>query len=38
MWRWSLYPAISLFIVGFFLLFVGICKPLRRALHKKLFF
>ena len=38
MWRWSLYPAFSLFLVGMFLIIVGICKPLRRALRKKLFF
>ena len=38
MWQWSPYPAISLFIIGGFLIFVGICKPLRRALRKKLFF
>lgn len=38
MWRWSLYPAISLFLIGMFLIIVGICKPLRRALKKKLFF
>ncbi len=38
MWRWSLYPAFSLFIIGMFFIIVGICKPLRRALRKKLFF
>ncbi len=38
MWRWSLYPAIPLFLIGAFLILVGICKPLRRALRKKLFY
>ncbi len=38
MWRWSLYPAVSLSLIGAFLLIVGICRPLRRALKKKLFF
>ena len=38
MWRWSLYPASSLFLLGMFLIIVGICKPLRRALRKQLFF
>ncbi len=38
MFRWSLYPAISLFLIGMFLIIVGICKPLRQTLRKKLFF
>ncbi len=38
MWRWSIYPAASLFLIGMFLIIVGICKPLRRALRKKLFY
>ncbi len=38
MFRWSLYPAISLFLIGIFLIIVGICKPLRKSLRKKLFF
>ncbi len=38
MWRWSLYPAVSLFMVGMFLIIVGICRPLRESLRRKLFF
>ncbi len=38
MWRWSLYPAVPLFMIGAFLIIVGICSPLRRALRKKFFY
>lgn len=38
MFRWSLYPLVSLFLIGMFFIIVGICKPLKEALRKRLFF
>lgn len=34
---WSLYPLAALCALGLFLIFVAIFRPLREALHKKLF-
>jgi hypothetical protein len=34
---WSLYPCMGCTLVGLFLIFVGICRPLREALAKKFF-
>ena len=34
---WSLYPCMGCVLVGLFLIFVGICRPLREALAKKFF-
>ncbi len=34
---WSLYPLAVLFLFGMLLIIAGICRPLRRFLHKKLF-
>ena len=38
MFRWSVYPLASLFLIGTFLIIVGICRPLKEALKKRLFF
>ncbi len=38
MFIWSLYPLSALFIIGMTLIVIGICKPLRESLKKKLFF
>ena len=38
MFRWSLYPCVSLFLLGMMLIIIGICRPLRESLKKKLFF
>ena len=34
---WSLYPCISLFIIGAMLITIAICKPLRKSLERKFF-
>ena len=34
---WSLYPLISLVILGGFLIFLAICRPARETLERKLF-
>ncbi|MBQ8738437.1 MAG: hypothetical protein IJZ04_02950 [Clostridia bacterium] len=34
---WSIYPLISLFIIGMMLIVIAICKPLRMSLKKKFF-
>lgn len=34
---WSLYPLTVLSLVGSMLILTGLCPPLRRSLHKKLF-
>ncbi len=38
MFRWSLYPLIGLSLVGLMLIIIGICRPLRESLRRKLFF
>lgn len=38
MFRWSLYPFSGIVLLGGFLIVVGICKPLRESLRRKLFF
>lgn len=38
MFRWSLYPFAGIVLIGAFLLLVGICRPLREALRRMLFF
>ena len=35
--KWSIYPLISLFIIGMMLIIIGICRPLRNSLKKKFF-
>ncbi len=37
MFRWSMYPFVSLFLIGMFFILVGICRPLKEALKKRLF-
>lgn len=34
---WSIYPLVSLFIIGMMLIIIGICRPLRHSLKKKFF-
>ena len=34
---WSLYSVTVLFLVGLMLIIIGLCRPLRENLHKKLF-
>lgn len=34
---WSIYPLAACCALGLFMIFVAICRPLREALHKKLF-
>ena len=34
---WSLYSVTVLFLVGLMLIIIGLCRPLREDLHKKLF-
>lgn len=34
---WSVYPFVSLFLIGMALIVIGISKPLRKSLHKKFF-
>ncbi|MBR5094087.1 MAG: hypothetical protein IK095_03245, partial [Oscillospiraceae bacterium] len=34
---WSLIPLAALFLLGSMLLIVGLCRPLRRSLHKRFF-
>ena len=34
---WSIYPLISMFIIGMMLIIIAICKPLRQSLKKKFF-
>lgn len=34
---WSLYPLVSLFLIGMLLIVIAICKPLRSVLEKKFF-
>ena len=34
---WSVYPLISMFIIGMMLIIIAICKPLRQSLKKKFF-
>ncbi len=34
---WSLYPLCALVLLGIALIIAGICRPIRTALHKKLF-
>lgn len=38
MFRWSLYPLTGLFLLGMMLIIIGICRPLRESLKRKLFF
>ena len=38
MFVWSLYPLSAFFIIGMMLIVIGICRPLRESLKKKLFF
>ncbi len=38
MFVWSLYPLSALFIIGMMLIIIGICRPLRESLKRKLFF
>ena len=38
LFRWSLYPFAAFFLIGIFLLLVGIIRPLREFMHRKLFF
>lgn len=38
MFLWSLYPLSAFFIIGMMLIVIGICRPLRESLKKKLFF
>ena len=35
---WSLYPAVTLLLVGGTIIFFAICKPARESLEKKIFF
>lgn len=35
---WSLYPLLALVTLGGYLIFLGICRPAREAMHRKLFF
>lgn len=35
---WSLYPMITLFLLGNTLIFLAICRSARQALHRRLFF
>ena len=34
---WSLYPLIALALIGGFLIFLGICRPARESMERKLF-
>ncbi len=34
---WSLYPFVTLFLLGGFLIFLGICRPVREAMERKFF-
>ncbi|MBR6676386.1 MAG: hypothetical protein IKL24_03540 [Clostridia bacterium] len=34
---WSLYPLITLFLLGGLLIFLGICRPARESMERKLF-
>ncbi|MBQ4065751.1 MAG: zinc ribbon domain-containing protein [Clostridia bacterium] len=38
MFRWSLYPFAAFFLLGVFFLLVGIIRPLREWMRRKLFF
>lgn len=38
MFRWSLYPFVGIVLIGGFFILVGICRPLRDALRRRLFF
>lgn len=38
MFRWSLYPFTGLVLTGLMLIIIGICRPLRESLKRKLFF
>ena len=38
MFRWSLYPFSAMFLIGIMLIIIGICRPLRESLKRKLFF
>lgn len=38
LFRWSLYPFTGLFLTGLMLIIIGICRPLRESLKRKLFF
>lgn len=35
---WSVYPLAALFLLGGFLIFLGICRPARETMKRKLFF
>lgn len=35
---WSVYPLAALFLLGGFLIFLGICRPARQIMKRKLFF
>ncbi len=35
---WSLYPLLTLFLLGGFLIFLAICHPVREAMERKFFF
>ena len=35
---WSLYPLTALVLLGGFLIFLGICRPAREAMERKVFF
>ena len=38
MFRWSLFPFTALFLLGMMMIVIGICKPLRESLRRKLYF
>ncbi len=38
MFKWSLYPMSVLLVLGIMLIIIGICKPMKESLRRKLFF
>ncbi len=38
MFVWSLYPFSAFFLIGMLLIVIGICKPIKEALKRRLFF
>ncbi len=34
---WSIYPFVTLFMIGIMLLVIALVRPLRESLHKKFF-
>lgn len=38
MFKWSLYPMSALSVIGIMLIVIGICRPFRESLKRKLFF